>query len=482
MKLVWLRRDLRTRDNRAIAVAQLAGEPVVAVYAATPEQWDVHNLSSIQRDLIYRRLAALNNELGIKNIPLGFIEAENYETAVLEVIAIAQSIGADEIIAQCEYEVNETRRDALLTKKAAAAGIKVSLIHDRCVLPPGSVLSAKSDVYKVFTPFKRAWLKALANVNWYPVKAVSNDNLPTVGHSAFSQTAEKLEAHISMESAGWYVDEMSILRSLREFTSGQAARYDADRDFPSKDGTSVLSPYLAIGALSPRQCLARVLEDYPELSLDGNGGPAVWISEIIWREFYQHLSAAFPKISRGEAFIDWADNVKWDNNKDLFEAWKSGKTGFPIVDAAMRQLADTGWMHNRLRMIVASFLTKDLLIDWRWGEAWFSQKLVDLDYASNNGGWQWSASTGTDAQPYFRIFNPTSQGQRFDPKGDFVREWMPELREIEGGKVHEPHKWAHKKGINLDYPLPIVDHSERRKEAISRFEQAKGKQSLAREA
>lgn len=151
MKLVWLRRDLRTRDNRAIAVAQLAGEPVVAVYAATPEQWDVHNLSSIQRDLIYRRLAALNNELGIKNIPLGFIEAENYETAVLEVIAIAQSIGADEIIAQCEYEVNETRRDALLTKKAAAAGIKVSLIHDRCVLPPGSVLSAKSDVYKVFT-------------------------------------------------------------------------------------------------------------------------------------------------------------------------------------------------------------------------------------------------------------------------------------------------------------------------------------------
>lgn len=171
-----------------------------------------------------------------------------------------------------------------------------------------------------------------------------------------------------MESAGWYVDEMSILRSLREFTSGQAARYDADRDFPSKDGTSVLSPYLAIGALSPRQCLARVLEDYPELSLDGNGGPAVWISEIIWREFYQHLSAAFPKISRGEAFIDWADNVKWDNNKDLFEAWKSGKTGFPIVDAAMRQLADTGWMHNRLRMIVASFLTKDLLIDWRWGK------------------------------------------------------------------------------------------------------------------
>ncbi|MEO1513280.1 MAG: FAD-binding domain-containing protein, partial [Planctomycetota bacterium] len=226
-------------------------------------------------------------------------------------------------------------------------------------------------------------------------------------------------------------------------------------------------PYLAHGVISPRQCVEAALGVNQGRIDSGDPGVIGWIEELIWREFYQHVIAAFPRVCKGRAFRTDMDRVEWSHDQGLFDAWREGRTGYPIVDAAMRQLAQTGWMHNRLRMIVAMFLTKDLMIDWRWGERHFMNRLVDGDFASNNGGWQWSASTGTDAQPYFRIFNPTTQGEKFDRDGEFIRRFVPELSELPGKAIHDPSS----AGLfgELDYPDPIVDHRAARETTLARF-------------
>lgn len=217
-----------------------------------------------------------------------------------------------------------------------------------------------------------------------------------------------------VDSQSWPVDFETIRNQLRDFCREQVQNYHQLRDFPAREGTSVLSPYLAIGALSARQCVARL---YRESSMGAlSEGAQVWLSELIWREFYQHLVAIEPNISKSRDFHEWGSRLEWWNDNEKFQRWCEGTTGYPIVDAAMRQLNQTGWMHNRLRMIVASFLTKNLHIDWRWGERYFMSKLIDGDYAANNGGWQWCASTGCDGQPYFRIFNPVSQGRNLTHK------------------------------------------------------------------
>lgn len=242
--------------------------------------------------------------------------------------------------------------------------------------------------------------------------------------------------------------------------------YDQARDFPAVAGTSGLSPYLAIGALSSRMCLAGVI------SAEQSRGGTTWKNELLWRDFYHHLMFFIPDLSRQACFHAWGDRLVWDDNPELLAAWQAGETGYPIVDAAMRQLNQTGWMHNRLRMIVASFLTKDLHIDWRHGQAYFMRHLVDGDFPANNGGWQWSASTGCDAQPYFRIFNPVSQGKKFDPGGRFVRAWIPELEAVPDRYVHCPWTW---KGSTQSsaYPPPIVDHAKARLVALQRYSQKK---------
>ncbi|MEK2715535.1 deoxyribodipyrimidine photo-lyase, partial [Salmonella enterica subsp. enterica] len=237
------------------------------------------------------------------------------------------------------------------------------------------------------------------------------------------------------------------------------------------DGTSRLSASLATGGLSPRQCLHRLLAEQPQ-ALDGGPG-SVWLNELIWREFYRHLMTWYPALCKHQPFIRWTKRVAWQENPHYFQAWQKGETGYPIVDAAMRQLNATGWMHNRLRMITASFLVKDLLIDWRLGERYFMSQLIDGDLAANNGGWQWAASTGTDSAPYFRIFNPTTQGERFDRDGEFIRQWLPALRDIPGKAIHEPWRWAEKAGVVLDYPRPIVEHKQARIATLSAYEAAR---------
>ncbi len=270
---------------------------------------------------------------------------------------------------------------------------------------------------------------------------------------------------------------------MARFTTGEDApvyRYAEQRDRPDLDATSRLSPYLRFGMISPRTAVAaayRALDAAPDKV--ARRGAEVWLNELIWREFYQMILATHPHVRQG-SFRPQYDTIRWHNDAAEFAAWCEGRTGYPFVDAAMRQLATTGWMHNRARMVVASFLVKDLLIDWRWGERWFMQQLVDGDPAANNGGWQWTAGTGTDAAPYFRIFNPVSQGTKFDPAGTFVRRWVPELADVPAQLIHEPWKMstaAQKQAgcrIGEDYPAPIVDHSWARQRTLDAFQAVKG--------
>jgi deoxyribodipyrimidine photo-lyase len=258
---------------------------------------------------------------------------------------------------------------------------------------------------------------------------------------------------------------------LDEFIKKRLDEYKDRRDLPGVDGTSRLSPHLAAGTISPRTCLRAALDaagwkEGDKLDPRRRDGAFTWISEVLWREFYKYLIAAHPRLSMGKPFKPETDDIEWSYDEDELEAWKTGRTGYPIVDAAMRQLLQTGWMHNRLRMIAAMFLTKDLLIDWRLGERHFMQHLVDGDLASNNGGWQWSASTGTDAAPYFRIFNPESQSKKFDESGDFIRRFIPELRDVEAPDIHNP---TSEQRESAGYPEPIVDHAEARERAIEAF-------------
>ncbi|MFX8624819.1 FAD-binding domain-containing protein, partial [Acinetobacter baumannii] len=265
----------------------------------------------------------------------------------------------------------------------------------------------------------------------------------------------------------WPVGESYALEQLDQFVEDSVSHYKVERDFPHVHGTSKLSPYLNIGILSVRQCLQALFRNqHGNFHLD-NEGQQTWLDELIWREFYQHILFDFPYVSKHLPFKKGTQKIKWNHNPEQLKAWQTGQTGIPIVDAGMRQLLQTGWMHNRVRMITAMFLCKNLLIDWRIGEQWFMQHLIDGDLAANNGGWQWCASTGTDAVPYFRIFNPISQSQKFDPNGDYIRKWVKELAHLDNKSIHDPY--SSKINLSLNYPKPIVDLKETRLKAIETF-------------
>ncbi len=286
----------------------------------------------------------------------------------------------------------------------------------------------------------------------------------------FEVNAFKSDDQQNTISQYWPVNDEAIHTRLQHFIADQVQYYKAERDIPSLDGTSQLSPYLNIGALSIRQCIQALFQDSNGYFQLNHEGQQTWLDELLWREFYQHTLYDFPKLSKHQPFKDSTQNIQWrDAPKDL-EAWQQGQTGIPIVDAGMRQLLATGWMHNRVRMISAMFLTKNLLVDWRLGEAWFMQHLIDGDLAANNGGWQWCASTGMDAAPYFRIFNPINQSQRFDPNGEYIKTWLPELAHLDAKTIHEPY--AKHPNLKLNYPKQIVDLKSSRARAIEAFKSA----------
>jgi deoxyribodipyrimidine photo-lyase len=457
--LVWLRNDLRVADNPALAAAAERGS-VVAVYLSAAAQWSSHGVGANRRAFLLRTLTELSRSLNALNIPLLVRSVARFADQAAAIVRLAQSCGADAVMCNDEYPLDERRRDDATRDRCADAGIEFQRFSGGVVLAPGQVLTGDGKPYTVFTPFKRRWLTIVDDGLLQPVPAprrqtkidVRGDALPKrIGGTSADRLAEL-----------WPGGETQALRRLDAFVSRGLARYHSDRDRPDREGTSRLSPYLAVGAISARQCVAAARARNRGQLGSGDVGATTWISELIWREFYVHVTAAFPDISRGRAFRPANDRVQWRDDPEGFAAWREGRTGYPLVDAAMRQLAATGWMHNRLRMLTAMFLTKHLLIDWRRGERHFMDLLVDGDFAANNGGWQWSASTGTDAAPYFRIFNPITQAKKFDPDGVFVRRWVPELATVPKATIFEPWRSSGSSG----YPPPIVDHTTARKRAL----------------
>ncbi|CAK9884456.1 MAG: Deoxyribodipyrimidine photo-lyase [Candidatus Erwinia impunctatus] len=468
--LVWFRHDLRSHDNYALhAACRDSGARVIALYIATPRQWQQHSMAPRQAWFIQQHVQDLQKTLAEKQIVLTVLQCDDFDASVDMLSRYCQQEHVDHLYYNYQYEVNERQRDAQAEKILEQQGVTVQGFDDSVLSPPGSVLTGNREMYKVFTPFSKALTKRLQEQLPEMVKAPAVRNRAAEHQAGAFEDFDYPLQEVNEEL--FPVGEAAALQRLRHFCHDGVADYKQHRDIPAIDGTSLLSAYLAIGVLSPRQCLYQVLDNYPDALVDS---PAfVWINELFWREFYRHLLVAWPDLCRHQPFVSWTRNVKWRVNAAGFDTWKAGKTGFPIVDAAMRQLNHSGWMHNRLRMIVASFLVKDLLVDWREGEQYFISQLVDGDLAANNGGWQWAASTGTDAAPYFRIFNPTTQGERFDPKGEFIKKWLPELKEVPDEAIHQPQRWADKQGKKLDYPDEIVEHKLARKEALSAYDAAK---------
>lgn len=463
LELVWFRNDLRCRDQAALALAREQG-PVVAVYCFCPEQLVRHGVGGNRVAFLLRCLQALESELDAIGIPLKIVEPGDFAAVPTSLLELARSLGARRLWFNDEYPLNERRRDDAVEDAFVAAGLAVERLSDTVIRAPGSVLTGQGTPYTVFTPFRRRWLEGIRPEDLAPRPRPQRQQRPDIASDPVPSLPAGFD--VTATAALWPGGEAPALERLERFIDAGLHAYAKTRDFPALEGSSTLSPWLAVGAVSPRQCLHAALEANEGRLDGGSEGAATWITELVWREFYRHVIAAFPHVSRGHAFRREYDAVAWRSDREQFEAWRAGRTGFPLVDAAMRQLTATGWMHNRLRMVVAMFLSKNLLLDWRLGEAHFMALLVDGDFASNNGGWQWSASTGTDAAPYFRVFNPVTQSRRFDPEGQFIRRYVPELAGLDGPALHAP--WQARGGA-LEYPPPIVDAAASRRRAIEAF-------------
>lgn len=462
--LHWFRSDLRLDDNTALTAACQADRLIPAFVL------DDHLIRSAGQGNPRLRFLLHNLE------QLSMALAERGSTLIVHrgdparvIPDLAREARVDLVTWNRDYGPYAKRRDAAVEKLLEEGGIEVKNFKDRTIFESNEIKTTSGKVYTVYTPYRRRWWaqyesSPVGRPEPYrippQVEGVRNEGMPS------AEQLDCADVIATLPQAG----EKAAMDRLVAFLDGPARDYHAHRDLPGRDGTSRLSPYVRFGVISVRECIRRAreaVEEDPRME----EGVSKWLDELVWREFYHAILDAFPHVVRG-AFRREYDRVAWRNDVEEFDVWCSGQTGFPFVDAAMRQLNATGWMHNRARMVVASFLTKDLLIDWRWGERYFMARLVDGDPASNNGGWQWAASTGTDAQPYFRIFNPVSQSERFDPAGDYIRQWVPELRSLSDRLIHRPWEAPLEAA---GYPAPIVDHDVRRKQALLRYEVARKK-------
>ena len=455
---MWFRRDLRVDDHPALAHAAERGD-VVALWVADPSLLTMpHHQAPARLRFLRACLEALDAELRGRGIPL-VIRAGEPAAVVPEVVREAR---ADAVCVTGDVTPYSRRRDAAVSRALAADGVMMQAVGGPWRVAPEDLAGSSGRGYLVFTPFWRAWEQVPLAQRIAPPPALSGPSLASEGLDALPGGAPPLVAGPQAARA-----------RLEQFIrSGAADRYPDDRDLPAVDGTSHLSADLRMGVLSPSQ-VGRAIAGSRGMDVAREG---FW-RQLAWRDFYAHHMARYPDVA-SRALKPAYRGITWDDDEALFAAWCEGRTGFPLCDAGMRQMRATGWMHNRARMVAASVLVKDLLIDWRWGEAEFMRHLVDGDPANNNGGWQWTAGTGTDAAPYFRVFNPVLQAKRFDPTGAYVREWVPELRAVPDRFIHEP--WKMDAGaqdeagcvMGRDYPVPVVDHSVRRHEAIARYKDA----------
>lgn len=469
--LVWFRSDLRVADNPALYEAMTNGEQVSAIYIDSPGQWQQHGRSAIQRDFLSRSLQALSEQLAALGVPLSVLCADSFAEVPQVLASWLATHPQDALYANRELAIDERRRDKAVQQQLQET-LDIRVFNGDCVFNHGSLTTLNGDMYKVFTPFSKKWLSQLRATGYRLLAKPSAHGAPLTSLVDVELSGERVA------SDEWPVGEAAAAKLLTEFMQRALLDYGEQRDYPSLPGTSRISPYLALGVISPNQCLAAIEQELGELPMSRGERGFVWLNEIIWREFYRHLLVAYPRLSMNRAFKPETEALQWSQDHDSFDAWCQGQTGYPIVDAAMRCLNQTGWMHNRLRMIVASFLTKDLHHDWHKGEAYFMSRLIDGELAANNGGWQWAAGTGADAAPYFRVFNPTTQGKRFDEQGDFIRQWLPELAEVPAKFIHQPQVWLEQHQAGHTYPLPIVDHSRARLHAIAMFDALKDQEAV----
>jgi deoxyribodipyrimidine photo-lyase len=464
----WFRRDLRLHDNLALQAAFKVGAPIIPVFIFDPailkSDWSgVPRLAFLLEALVSldKSLQAYGGKLLIRTgDPRQLLPA------------LIQETGATGLFFNRDYSPFAQKRDQQI---AEAVSVPVSTFDDGLLQAPGTVLKTDGTPYTVFTAFKKQWLshaktqiaeKYLQPGRFHNLTGLETEALPTLKTLGFGS----LETEIPQAS------EAKAADLLQKFIDGPISTYAQQRNVLAVDrnqteaGTSYLSPYFRFGLLSPRQAYRATQKTHaatqisiPQNSID------TWVGELIWREFYMHILHFFPHVI-GSSFRQKYDRLAWRYAEVELQAWQAGMTGYPVVDAAMRQLQTMGWMHNRARMIVASFLTKHLLIDWREGERHFMQWLIDGDPAANNGGWQWAAGTGTDAQPYFRIFNPTAQSKKFDPSGIYIRRWLPELRHVSTQYIHMPHQMP---TPPRNYPPPIIDHAFARERALAAYQNIK---------
>lgn len=434
----WIRRDLRLTDNSTLHAALEAG-PVIPVFIIDPA---FSRSSPRRRNFLYEGLHALDRDLRARNSHL----VVRSGSPVQALRRLVREANAEVIFAEEDFTPYARKRD-----REAAHHLPLQLMNGQTVHHPTQVLKQDGHPYTVYTPYSKAWKAKLpSSLKFYPT--------PEKIETPTEIASEPLPAF--QVSPLFAAGEQEALFRLEEFMYERIYSYGEDRNRMDLNGTSALSPYLHLGMLGMRQAVHGARQAMAGAKSEVfKKNAEIWLNELIWREFYVQILYHFPHVSK-TAFNPSLANIAWRNDEADFEAWKKGRTGVPIVDAAMRQLNQIGWMHNRARMIVASFLVKDLLIDWRWGEEYFMQQLLDGDLAANNGGWQWTAGTGTDAAPYFRIFNPVLQSAKFDPNGDYIRSWVPELRDLDAKDIHTP--WE--KGIKVKgYPeRPIVERDKER--------------------
>ncbi|MFJ3009451.1 deoxyribodipyrimidine photo-lyase [Pseudomonas fluorescens] len=467
MQMIWLRSDLRQHDNTALAAAAARG-PTVAVYLLSPQQWLEHDDAACKVDFWLRNLRELTSRLGELNIPLLLRTADHWDQAPAVLLELCVQLNVQAVHVNEEYGIHESQRDAAVAVALKTKGIVFHSYLDQLLFKPGTVLTKTDTYFQVFSQFRKVCyerlhrsMPALVKTPGKQVKLnIDSDPVPATV-AGFATPSESLRAL-------WPAGEQEARRRLDTFADAQIDYYQSERDFPAKPGTSQLSPYLAAGVISPRQCLQAALQSNQGEFDSGKVGAVTWINELLWREFYKHILVGYPRVSRHRAFRPETEALAWRDAPGDLAAWQEARTGLPIIDAAMRQLLETGWMHNRLRMIVAMFLTKNLLIDWREGERFFMRHLIDGDLAANNGGWQWSSSTGTDSAPYFRIFNPISQSEKFDSEGLFIKHWLPELAGLNKKEVHNPASVGGLFGV-ANYPSPIVNLGASRERALAAF-------------
>ena len=470
--LFWFRRDLRVTDNAGLYHALKSARRVYCIFVFDREILDtLSNKQDRRVEFIWESIREL--AISLKKHGGGLMVRHAFAREAIP--KLARELKVDAVFTNEDYEPQAINRDLSVRDALIKSDIGFHAFKDTVIFEKDEVLTQVGGTYSVFTPYKNAWLKKLDafQLKAYPVekfrarfaKPDPIETLMPLESLGFERT--------NLKALGIVGGEVSARKLLADFVK-RIDDYKTARDFPAVKGVSYLSIHNRFGTVSIRE-LARTAHELAQQSV----GAATWLSELIWRDFYFQVLYHHPHAAQ-TAFQPEYDAIVWPNDRQLFGAWCEARTGYPIIDAAMRQINESGYMHNRLRMIVASFLTKDLLIDWRWGERYFADNLNDFDLSANNGGWQWAASTGCDAQPYFRIFNPVTQSERFDPLGKFIRRYLPALKDVPDMFIHAPWTMSALEQqacgviVGQDYPAPVVDHAAQRLAALALYGFVKG--------